>query len=121
MGNIAYKIEVMRAYEEGKDIQICERARPYFWMDCPDPQWNWEDYNYQIRKFKPSIDWDQVSKEYRYLAQDRDGSLWLFEDMPYYRYDRCWVAESHCDSAKPFASATPGTCDWKDSLVTRPY
>lgn len=122
MSNVAYKVEVMRAYDEGKDIEMCKIIYPFYWADCGEPRWNWETYSYRIKRSKPSINWDHVHKDYNYMARDMDGGLWLFETIPTYNgwIDGYWVEGGRCDPANTLASATPGDCDWKDSLVARP-
>ena len=68
---------------------------------------------------KPSIDWSHVSPEYNYLVQDSDGEGYLCGKKPTH-VKSGWFAESVNISASTFTSYTPGTCDWKDSLVERP-
>ena len=68
---------------------------------------------------EPSIDWSHVSSEYNYLIQDSDGEGYLCGEKPS-RVKSGWIAESPSISASTFTSYTPGTCDWKDSLVKRP-
>ena len=68
---------------------------------------------------KPSIDWSHVSPEYNYLVQDSDDEGYLCSEKPS-RTKSGWNAGSPNTSAEHFASFTPGTCDWKDSLVERP-
>lgn len=69
---------------------------------------------------KPSIDWSQVTKEWRWLVRDIDGSMYLYKVKPEQCY-RGWVFDAgntiYCGH---FVSCCPGTCDWKDSLVERP-
>ena len=68
---------------------------------------------------KPSIDWSHVSSRYNYLVQDSDGEGYLCGEKPT-RVKSGWNAESPNILASTFTSYTPGTCDWKDSLVERP-
>ena len=68
---------------------------------------------------KPSIDWDHVSEDFQYLAQDSNGVCYLYTGKP--SQGECqWVTNMLCTPAIHFASFTPGTCDWRDSLVKRP-
>lgn len=72
---------------------------------------------------KPSIDWSHVAPEYKWLARDADGLAFVFNDMPWAEFNK-WVwdggeCEAVCVSGF-LSSYTPGTCDWKDSLVERP-
>ena len=68
---------------------------------------------------KPSIDWDHVSEDFQYLAMDSGGLHHLFAEKPE-RAESEWVTHALYIYANHFASFTPGTCDWKDSLVKRP-
>ena len=68
---------------------------------------------------KPSIDWSHVSENFQYLAMDEDGSHHLFAEKPEPIVLE-WAADALYIQAEHFASFTPGTCDWKDSLVERP-
>ena len=68
---------------------------------------------------KPSIDWNHVSPEYNYLAQDANGRGYLCGKNPH-RMDTAWSMEAPYISATTFTSYEPGTCNWKDSLVKRP-
>ena len=68
---------------------------------------------------KPSIDWSQVSPEYKYLAQDSNGKGYLCGENPHCMAF-AWSMESPYIRATTFTSYVPGTCDWKDSLIERP-
>ena len=68
---------------------------------------------------KPSIDWNHVSPEYNYLAQDSNGQGYLCGKNPS-RHIFAWVMNSPYTRATTFTSYVPGTCDWQDSLVKRP-
>lgn len=72
---------------------------------------------------KPSINWEHVSSKFNYLSEDDGGAAFLYEEKPF-TADETWVASSRSIGeiveAHMFSSYTPGTCDWKDSLVTRP-
>ena len=68
---------------------------------------------------KPSIDWSHVSPEYNYLVQDENGEGYLCGKNPH-RMGTAWSMEYPYIYADTFTSYTPGTCDWKDSLVKRP-
>ena len=68
---------------------------------------------------KPSIDWNHVSEDFKYLAMDADGECYIYSDKPS-RGGQQWVSSLRLAVADHFASFTPGTCDWQDSLVKRP-
>ena len=69
---------------------------------------------------KPSTNWEHVDSKFNYLAEDYDGSAFLYEKEPFTDLT-CWgipggdIAEAHV-----LASYVKGTCDWKDSLIKRP-
>lgn len=69
---------------------------------------------------KPSINWEHVRGEYKFLAQDEDGDAWLYCEKPELVEDEWAVAQGGCATTYSHSSFTPGTSDWKDSLVTRP-
>ena len=70
---------------------------------------------------KPSIDWNHVNENFRYLVMDECGQHWLTTNRPtILATPERWVCGGVAQSAGQFASLIPGTCDWKDSLVERP-
>ena len=70
---------------------------------------------------KPSINWDNVHSKFNYLAQDADGSAWLYTEKPQINQSSYWsVVLSSPARADSHVSYDPGTCDWRDSLVKRP-
>ena len=69
---------------------------------------------------KPSINWEHVSSEFNYLAEDADGGVFLYEDKPYTATETWTVDNGDLAEAHTLSSYTKGTCDWKDSLVKRP-
>lgn len=73
---------------------------------------------FRLAPKRPSINWDHVASGWNYLSENGNGSAYLYREKPelgsYY-----WKSPSIL-FAKYFTSFKPGTCDWKDSLVTRP-
>ena len=70
---------------------------------------------------KPSINWDHVKENFRYLMMDECGRHWLTTNRPTIpATPERWICGGVAQSAGQFASLIPGTCDWKDSLVERP-
>ena len=71
---------------------------------------------------KPSINWEHVAPKFKYLAEDSGGSAFLFEEKPFIASGAsAWSVQSvEVVDAIGFASYTPGTCDWKSSLISRP-
>ena len=75
------------------------------------------------KKFtKPSINWEHVDNQFNYLAEDPDGTVYLYEKKPYTAQDVWGVSDSSSEvvEAFMFASYVKGTCDWRDSLIQRP-
>ena len=68
---------------------------------------------------KPSIDWSHVNERFQWLATDDDGKSYLYVEEPQQDEHR-WETGQTYTSAAHFASFTPGTCNWKHSLVKRP-
>ena len=82
-------------------------------------------YPYPVKVFKkvtkPSIDWERVHKDFKFLAKDIDGNAFLYWEKPVLVLSGGWqITQGDCAEAHQFASYTPGTCDWQDSLVERP-
>lgn len=69
---------------------------------------------------KPSINWEHVRDDYKFLAQDANGNAWLYWEKPRLSEDHWVTTRGECAEAHSHASYIPGTCDWKDSLVARP-
>lgn len=69
---------------------------------------------------KPSINWSHVRSEYQYLAQDANGTAWLYWEEPEMGNNHWYTAQGICTKAESHASYDPGLCAWKDSLVKRP-
>lgn len=69
---------------------------------------------------KPSINWDHVAPEFVVMATDGDGSSWLYRKIPMPMENKCRWHDIEWVDAILFSSFTPGTCDWRDSLVIRP-
>ena len=68
---------------------------------------------------KPSIDWDHVSEDFRYLAMDENGLHHLFAEKPELTTSE-WATSTIYIYAGHFASFSAGTCHWRDTLVKRP-
>ena len=69
---------------------------------------------------KPSVNWDHVNSRYNYLAQDGDGSCWLYENEPFIVSGDWASSRGDCTPADCLQSLVLGTCHWFDSLVERP-
>jgi hypothetical protein len=92
------------------------------WVDIGDPRWG-PGLVYRVKPqqpTKPSVDWSHVAPEYKWLARDLEGAGWLYGEKPRQREDDWFPNKGKSGRAQLFASYTPGTCDWRDSLVQRP-
>ena len=70
---------------------------------------------------KPSINWSHVKGEYKWLSVDKDGSAFVYENEPEHGESNYWYSQEGIHyEVSGLASYTPGTCDWKESLVKRP-
>lgn len=68
---------------------------------------------------KPSINWDHVASQYRYLARDRDDRAFLYTKRPHVTHN-VWGGDGDYMTVTALASYDPGTCPWEDSLIERP-
>jgi len=111
-------IEVMQAFAEGKKIQY---NNGYGWVVVKNPSWDWLSIDYRVKPVsKPSINWDHVHPDYKWLATDADGTTFLYKEEPIAGVGQ-WRGQSWgFVRADTFASFIPGDCDWKESLVQRP-
>jgi hypothetical protein len=123
--DVKYKIEVMQAYAEGKEIQWICKLTDEEWEDCPNPGFNWARNDYRVKPAeKPSINWDHVSDRFNYLTLDNKGeieSAWLYAKKPFWDYG--WNSGESGDtvaSATFFKSLNPGNCEPEESLICRP-
>jgi len=112
-------IDVMQAYVDGAEIESTMLENCW---GMATPAWNWGNNAYRVKiATKPSINWDHVHPDYKWLARDKDGGPFFYTKRP-----SCGRGTWHRPSgsgmngADTFASYTPGDCDWKDSLVERP-
>lgn len=112
------QVKVMQAYLDGKDIEYRYRGDNKDWVDIQEPSWNWHICDYRVKKAftMPSINWDQVSDKYNYLAIDMDGNAYLYKIQPtknnYEWYHSSVVGVSH-------SSFQRGDAPWDESLISR--
>jgi|SRR5690606_35352231 len=117
-------IEVMQAFADGKSVEFRWKGE-HEWRVLKGrlASWNWNEIEYRINEpIKPSINWDHVHPDYKWLATDADGRTFLYKEEPTQRRSS-WlldVEDEYCVKAEGFASFIPGDCDWKESLVQRP-
>ena len=79
------------------------------------------EFEYRI-KSKPFINWEHVSEEYCFLANDEGRGSFLYGNTPVKstRSNTWSPVVGYFTVSKSHKSFTQGTCDWKDSLVMRP-
>lgn len=114
------KIIVMQHFAAGGKIIL----NGELWGSCSIPSFDWEHYDYSIYeepKTLPSINWEHVSEEYKYLATDDNGGTFLYTDLPKLSTKiNWWNCSGKYINTNAFSSFKEGTCYWKDSLVKRP-
>lgn len=78
------KIEVMKAYAEGKKIQVRDKTLKVWidWGTCGEPEWDWGINDYRIKpedKYRPYKDTDEMISDWkeRFVAKD-----WPSHSMP---------------------------------------
>ena len=60
------KIEVMKAYEEGKTIEHKNKDGDK-WFEVSTPSWNWRDYDYRVKeepKYRPYKDTEEMINDF---------------------------------------------------------
>ena len=70
---------------------------------------------------KPSINWEHVNENFKWLSVDNNGDAYVYENKPKVDATYYWFSlKGGLSEVSGLASYIPGTCDWKDSLVKRP-
>ena len=106
---------VMLAAAEGKPI---ESLAGDAWRLSIEPTFNWHAYDYRVAVTKPSINWDHVHPDYKWMATDQNGKVFLHTIKPHIDGEY-WIGGLYAHTYS-YASFVPGTCDWRASLVVRP-
>ncbi len=112
------KIALFAAWVDGDGLEHYSSSAGE-WVYTEVPSWNSRVRYRKAAPTKPSIDWDHVSCEFKWMAKDSDGRTFVYNAPPCLGFRR-WDFYGIYVIATAFASFTPGTCDWKDSLVRRP-
>ena len=113
----AEMIAVMQAYVDGKAIEAMHDQAQTWWR-AVEPAWNWRNADYRIATIPDSINWDHVAPEWKWMARDEDGYVYLFTEEPRLKTD-AWGSSGYA-VALCLSSYTRGTVDWQHSLVRRP-
>lgn len=74
---------------------------------------------YRIAPEKPSINWEHVAPEFKYLFLNGSSTYYIGTYKPTYNYG-WYCGGGHYVDATIFASFKPGNCAPEDSLVERP-
>lgn len=91
------------------------------WSNLKDTLWPHLTYRaVRPAPTKPSINWDHVAPWVRYMVKRSFGEAWGLECKPHLEPERWYATTGRMTVLNGFASYDPGTCDWKDSLVSRP-
>lgn len=125
MKSLKEQIAVMQAADSGKAIQFMTKGG-CLWVDCENPQFDWFSQDYRVKPATTDrIDWGAVKPEFRYMARDEDGKVFVFTMKPT-RNDEQWM---NCDKNgnmgiaiqvdRVLSSCIPGGADWTESLVSR--
>lgn len=86
-------------------------------------------YYYKIIKKIPTINWDMIKKEFKYLAIDEDGGIYLYQKEPVADHsDGTWEVSDYSLSmvlvVEPELMTeeffTRGDVEWYNSLIVRP-
>lgn len=75
---------------------------------------------YRAKTPKPSINWEHVHPDYKYLVRTGAGDLLLCTVEPKWHHQQArWIIGGIARYCDHFASAKLGTCKTEDSLVER--
>ena len=114
------KKALMCAWVDGITIEGRSDHAYSKWSPCDNPGW-YVNFFYRVALDTPSIDWDHVAPEYKWLAVDKHGGAHLFSEKPY-PYDCGWLKPADHTLRSPAESHSSlklGNCNWVDSLVRR--
>lgn len=118
--------EVFDAWVAGEEIEYLDNspelnATWQVWTNDIMPDFNNSYVDYRIKVTADTIDWSHVAPGYTHMARNEDGRVFVRTDS------HCDGVQWHtmgkitnpCTDARVFASYKRGTCDWRDSLVSR--
>lgn len=116
------KLSVMRAWLEGEKIESRSHFGDGEWYDATHPWWDWNKFEYRLKPSEPVddyINWDHVSDKFNFMARDRTGEVFLYENKPEL-LDSVWTEYGRYIDARLFSSLKVGNKPWNESLVKRP-
>lgn len=110
--------ELFLHWREGGSIECCTGSG---WLPVQNPNW-WPSTHYRaVRTRTPAvIPWDAIILDYKWYAEDKDGSAYLYTEKPTIdEYD--WRPRRSCINISCFRNYSPSqNIPWEDSLVQRP-
>lgn len=56
------KIEIMQAFEDGKEIEFRSAHTEEEWMSCYKAIWNWEKFEYRVKPDPKYVPYDSVTE-----------------------------------------------------------
>lgn len=116
-------VQVVTAFMNGEKIEFSQLSDTdeQRWREIETPNWDFQCFRYRVKQpQKPSIKWEEVNKNYKWLAKDENGSCFLFTNEPKFNVVfREWT-EFEYMPANVFTSLFVGDCAAENSLVKRP-
>lgn len=118
------QIEKRRRIGKALDLEI-ENSSVSDWYDMNKlfPDFNFVEYEYQVKETNDSIDWSHVNPKYNYMARDaNDDFAYFYEAKPEWSDSiENWRTPSGTTAADgaAFSSYKMGTCSPENSLVSR--
>ena len=110
------KLELLAAWVDGKKVEYLSSYSG--WQTCEKPTWE-VAVSFRVKSVvQDSINWSHVREDFKYMARDEDGRVFLYKALPY-RSETVWSFLGY-QAAGIFSSYKRGDTDWKDSLVCRP-
>lgn len=106
-------IAVMQAFIDGKEIEV-RHVMGVVWHLCDEPDWDWGQYDYHIRQIQDTIDKSHISSEYKFMARNQDGGVYVHTRYPETNGKR-WSSMHSARVTSP--SYVRGSTDWKESVV----
>lgn len=119
------KIAIMQAYLNGKPIEVkISGLNKWELIYGREPNWNWGDTDYRVKEpTKPSINWDHISKSYKYLFYCAPRDKYLLSDLPpIMSLGHNWLLQTSLQppiEASVFSSFKPGCKECRDIVVKR--
>lgn len=117
--------DLLNAWLDGDEIEQFYSVD----MGYEHPQWSRNplpnfraNEQYRVKKTADYIDWSHVYSKWNFIARDSDGKVILYSHRPHLLSDE-WGLNIDglfkSDVERTFTSYKQGSCDWKDSLVSR--